>query len=271
VADCSDRTSPSPPVYACYTRLVKVLDGRALRDSILESLRPRIATLSRPPCLALVCNTTSESQLSPSDRVYARNKIRAADALGIRVVVGTAQDLPGFNLDPAIDAILVQMPLTEPLPCSVSADKDADGCTPDGIVALLRHYQIPISGARTVVVGRNHFMGRPIAVKMLDADATVTICHSKTRDLAAECRRAEILISATAQPGLITKAHVAPDAVVVDVGTALVDGNFVGDLAPDAAEMASAAALVPGGVGPMTIAMLLSKTVELAERHACRK
>ena len=240
-----------------------LLDGRPVRDAILADLRARVDRLGRSPVLVLV------ARADQVDSVYVRNKLRAATSIGVRIDIAPPKDIARLNADPKVDAILVQMPLGEKLPEPVNPRNDADGCTPSGIVELLKYYGIPITGKRAVVVGRNAFMGRPIAMRLLDQDATVTICHSQTRDLAAECRRAEILVTATARPGLIQHGCIAPGAVVVDVGSALVDGKYVGDVAPGAADVASAYAPVPGGVGPMTVAMLLLKTVELAEANPC--
>jgi len=213
-----------------------------------------------------------------------------------------------------VDGILVQMPLPKQIDAEqvllrVNPGKDADGfhpfnvgnlvsnrpgpraCTPAGIMELLRRYEIPIAGKKAVVVGRSEIVGKPMAFFLLNANATVTICHSKTEDLAGECRRADILVVAMGRPALINERYIRPGAVVVDVGTnrltdaAEVDRLFghdenrrasfrrigstlVGDVDPRAvAQCAGAYTPVPGGVGPLTIAMLMSNTVSLAEQH----
>jgi methylenetetrahydrofolate dehydrogenase (NADP+)/methenyltetrahydrofolate cyclohydrolase len=169
---------------------------------------------------------------------------------------------------------------------AVSPHKDADGfhpvnvgklvenapgprpCTPAGVMEILRRSGIAVEGRNAVVVGRSDIVGKPMALLLLHANATVTICHSRTRDLAAECARAEILVAAIGRPEMITSAFIRPGAVVIDVGINRVDGKVVGDVSRAAAEQhASAFTPVPGGVGPLTIAMLMKNTVDLAESH----
>ena len=144
-------------------------------------------------------------------------------------------------------------------------------CTPAGIIELLKRYEIPISGKHAVVVGRSDIVGKPMAMLLLHENATVTICHSKTQDLAAECRRADILVAAIGRPALVTRDYIQPGATVIDVGmNRLPDGKLMGDVDPEAAhEAAGAYTPVPGGVGPLTIAMLMSNTVASAERRRC--
>jgi methylenetetrahydrofolate dehydrogenase (NADP+)/methenyltetrahydrofolate cyclohydrolase len=218
--------------------------------------------------------------------------------------------LHGVNHDPEVDAILVQMPLPKQVDArqvleAVAADKDADGfhplnvghlvagrpapraCTPAGIMELLKYYAIPVDGRNAVVVGRSDIIGKPMALLLLAANATVTICHSRTSNLPEECRRADILVAAIGKPGLITADFIKPGAAVVDVGTSRISDRaaaerlgradefdrkgaaWVGDVSPpDVEKVAGAYSPVPGGVGPLTIAMLMSNTVELAERRA---
>jgi methylenetetrahydrofolate dehydrogenase (NADP+)/methenyltetrahydrofolate cyclohydrolase len=299
-----------------------VLDGRRIGEQIREELKPRIQKLvlhQRPPGLAVVLVGDN-----PASQIYVRSKLKACQELGIRsfhytppATTTTAELLSlleELNANPDVDGILVQMPLpkqidTERVLIAVNPGKDADGfhpfnvgnlvanrpgpraCTPAGIMELLRRYDIPISGKKAVVVGRSEIVGKPMAFLLLNANATVTICHSKTSDLAGECRRADILVAAMGRPAFLTAPFIRPGAVVVDVGTNRVtdasevgrlfahDENrrasflrtgstLVGDVDPRAAaECAGAYTPVPGGVGPLTIAMLMSNTVALAEEH----
>ncbi len=294
--------------------MAQILDGAVVRDKILGELKPRIEKLSRAPGLAVVLVGDN-----PASEIYVRNKIKACGALGIYSekitppsTVSTEQLLAiiqGLNADPAIDGILVQMPLPKQvdsrrvLEC-VSAEKDADGfhplnvghlvagrpapraCTPAGIIELLKFYQIKIDGRRAVVLGRSDIVGKPVALMLLRENATVTICHSGTANLVEECRRADILVAAIGRPAFLTAEYIAPGATVIDVGTSrVVDREeavrigkgaefdkkgwaLVGDVNPmDVAGRAAAYTPVPGGVGPLTIAMLMANTVSLAEGH----
>ena len=202
--------------------------------------------------------------------------------------------MEGLNQRPEIDGILVQMPLPKQVDSrrvlvSIQPDKDVDGfhpvnvgnlvagipgpraCTPSGIMEMLKRYEIGVAGKHAVVVGRSDIVGKPMALLLLHANATVTICHSKTAGLAAECRRADILIAAIGRANLLGRNHIQPGAVVIDVGmNRMPDGKLLGDVDQDAErELASAFTPVPGGVGPLTIAMLMSNTVDAAERHLC--
>lgn len=304
----------------------KVLDGRRIRDEILNELRPRIERLaakSRPPALAVVLVGDD-----PASQIYVRTKIRACEELGIRSVeikapgnITTEQLrelLTPLSADRSVDAVLVQVPLPRQIDAEaiisyvVDAERDVDGfgaislgqlvlnrpgprsCTPAGIIELLKRYEIPLSGKKAVVVGRSDTVGKPMALMLLHENATVTICHSRTTDLAAECRTADILIAATGRAGLLTEEHIKPGAVIVDVGMNRISNEeevksffpnnpkrlellkkngsvLVGDVHPQAMEeLSSAYTPVPGGVGPLTIAMLMSNTVLLAEnRQGC--
>lgn len=296
-----------------------ILDGIKIRDQILAEAKPRVAALKRPPGLAVVL--VGEN---PASEIYVRNKIKACHDLGIYsekyappTSVTTAELLTlihQLNQQDTIDSILVQMPLPPQVDAgavleAIRPDKDADGfhpynvgllvsgapapraCTPAGVMELLRRYNIPVEGKRAVVVGRSEIVGKPMALMLLAANATVTICHSRTRNLAEECRRAEILVAGIGKPAFLTKEHIAKGAVVIDVGiNRLTDpaqaaqifrnddkalaslqarGSLViGDAHPlDMAELASAYTPVPGGVGPLTIAMLMMNTLHLAERR----
>ena len=276
-----------------------ILDGKRIRDQILGELKPRIARLQRPPGLAVVLVGHD-----PGSEVYVRNKIKACADLGIYSekiappdTIATDELLgivEGLNQRPEIDGILVQMPLPKQVDSrrvlvSIQPDKDVDGfhpvnvgnlvagipgpraCTPSGIMEMLKRYEIGVAGKHAVVVGRSDIVGKPMALLLLHANATVTICHSKTADLAAECRRADILIAAIGRANLLGRNHIQPGAVVIDVGmNRMPDGKLLGDVDQDAErELASAFTPVPGGVGPLTIAMLMSNTVDAAERHLC--
>ena len=278
-----------------------VLDGKWVREQIFAELKPRIQKLAasvRRPGLAVILVGDD-----PGSEIYVRLKIRTCGELGIysekiarpdSVTTGELLGIiEGLNQRPEIDGILVQTPLPPQVDKNlvmraVRPDKDVDGfhplnvgalvenlpgpraCTPVGILDMLRRYEIPIAGRRAVVVGRSDIVGKPMALLLLHADATVTICHSKTSNLAEECRRADILVAAIGKAHLITREFIKPGAVIIDVGmTRNPDGKLAGDVADDAKALASAYTPVPGGVGPLTIAMLMSNTVEIAEQHLC--
>jgi methylenetetrahydrofolate dehydrogenase (NADP+)/methenyltetrahydrofolate cyclohydrolase len=234
----------------------------------------------------------------PASHVYVRSKRRVSAELGI---ASLHEDLPAtasqseveglverLNADPAVHGILVQSPLPagldeEAVFALIDPAKDVDGltpvslgrlvagqpglrpCTPSGCIELLRRYDIPLPGARAVVVGRSILVGKPIALLLLEQDCTVTLCHSRTRDLAGEVRRADILVAAIGRPGFITADLIAPGATVLDVGITRTDEGLRGDVDPAAFEVAGAMTPVPGGVGPMTIAMLMRNTLAAAK------
>ncbi|HWZ33236.1 MAG TPA: bifunctional 5,10-methylenetetrahydrofolate dehydrogenase/5,10-methenyltetrahydrofolate cyclohydrolase [Bryobacteraceae bacterium] len=293
---------------------MQILDGTLVRAEILSRLKPRIARLKRPPGLAVVLVGHD-----PASEIYVRGKIKACGELGIYSEKLTPPEsisteellavIDDLNQRPEIDGILVQMPLPKQVDSrrvleSVAPDKDADGfhpvnvghlvagrpapraCTPAGIIQMLKFYGCPIDGRRAVIVGRSDIVGKPMALMLLHESATVTICHSRTLNLAGECRRAEILVAAVGRPGFVTRDFIAPGAVVIDVGQNRIDDRalaetlgkgdefarkgsaLVGDVNPiDAIDCASAYTPVPRGVGPLTIAMLMANTVELAEKH----
>jgi len=280
----------------------KVLDGKWVRDQILAELKPRIEKLTaarRPPGLAVVLVGHD-----PGSEIYVRTKIKTCGDLGIyseKITppeTVTTEDLlgiiEGLNQRPEIDGILVQTPLPPQVNkyrvlLGIQPDKDVDGfhplnvgkliadmpapqaCTPAGILEMLRRYDIPVAGRRAVVVGRSDIVGKPVALLLLHQNATVTICHSKTSNLAEECRRADILVAAIGRAAMLTRDYIKPGAVVIDVGmNRKADGKLVGDVDPEAMkELASAYTPVPGGVGPLTIAMLMANTVQIAEQHLC--
>ena len=293
---------------------MQILDGTLVRAEILAGLKPRIHKLNRPPGLAVVLVGHN-----PASEIYVRGKIKACAELEIYSekitpleTISTGELLAiidDLNHRPEIDGILVQMPLPWQVDSrrvleAVAPDKDADGfhpvnvghlvagrpapraCTPAGIMEMLKYYHVAIDGRNAVVIGRSDIVGKPMAMMLLHESATVTICHSHTANLAEECRRADILVAAIGQPGLVTGDFIAPGAVVIDVGQnriadpALAERlgridelarkgfALVGDVHPiEVLHSASAYTPVPGGVGPLTIAMLMSNTVELAERH----
>jgi methylenetetrahydrofolate dehydrogenase (NADP+)/methenyltetrahydrofolate cyclohydrolase len=279
-----------------------VLDGKWVRDQIFTELKPRIAKLTashRPPGLAVILVGND-----PGSEIYVRLKIKTCGELGIysekidRPDTTTTGELlgiiEGLNQRPEIDGILVQTPLPPQVDKdrvlrALKPDKDVDGfhpvnvgalvenipgpraCTPVGIMEMLRRYDIPVSGRHAVVVGRSDIVGKPMALLLLHSNATVTICHSKTSNLTEECRRADILVAAIGRAHLITRDYIQPGAVIVDVGmNRKADGKLAGDVNPDDAKaLASAYTPVPGGVGPLTIAMLMANTVDLAEQHLC--
>jgi len=269
-----------------------ILDGKTVAERLRANLAARIATLDYKP--GLVVLRVGED---PASGVYVRNKDKAATAAGF---ASRTQHLPEstteaellaeiavLNAAPEVDGILVQLPLpghirAEAAIAAVDPAKDVDGfhplnagrlasglpglvpCTPRGAMHLLAEAGATLRGARAVVVGRSQIVGRPMAQLLLAADCTVTIAHSRTRDLPEECRRADILIAAVGRPEMIRGDWVRDGAIVIDVGiNRLPDGKLVGDVAyAEALPRASAITPVPGGVGPMTIACLLENTLE---------
>jgi len=282
----------------------KVLDGKSVRDQILAELRPRIDKLKanhRPPGLAVILVGND-----PASEIYVRNKIKTCGDMGIYSEKITLPDtisteellgiIEGLNQRSEIDGILVQTPLPKQVDkhrvlVSLLPEKDVDGfhpinvgylvagipapraCTPAGIMDMLRRYEIPLAGKKAVVVGRSDIVGKPMALMLLHQNATVTICHSKTQDLAGECRRADILVVAIGRAAFITRDFIKPGATVIDVGiNRKPDAKLIGDVDPDAMkEVASAYTPVPGGVGPLTISMLMANTVRAAEQRLCSK
>ncbi|HXY05256.1 MAG TPA: bifunctional methylenetetrahydrofolate dehydrogenase/methenyltetrahydrofolate cyclohydrolase FolD [Burkholderiaceae bacterium] len=281
-----------------------LLDGKAIALQLRAQYREQVAVLAargHRPGLAVVL--VGEN---PASQVYVRNKVAACEDTGIfsQNVVLPADVRPqevidrieALNRDARIHGILVQLPLPPTLDegevlAAVSAHKDVDGfrtenvgalalgrprfvpCTPKGIMVLLAQAQIDPRGRDAVVVGRSNIVGRPTARLLLAADATVTVCHSRTRDLAAHTRRADILVAAIGKPMMITGNMVKPGAVVIDVGiNRRSDGSLCGDVDfASVRPVASWITPVPGGVGPMTIAMLLANTIEAAQQAANRE
>jgi methylenetetrahydrofolate dehydrogenase (NADP+)/methenyltetrahydrofolate cyclohydrolase len=232
----------------------------------------------------------------PASGAYVANKVKACSRVGITSLgehlsadAGAAAVLAAvqrLNADPACDGILLQLPLPAglaegPLLAAIDPEKDADGlhtlnlgrllkgepgprsCTPAGVMALLARHQLPLAGRRAVVVGRSILVGKPMALMLQAADATVTVAHSRSADLAGLCRQAEVLVVAAGRPGIVGAEHVRPGAVVVDVGIhRRPEGGLCGDVrAAEVEPIAAALTPVPGGVGPMTVTMLLVNTV----------
>jgi methylenetetrahydrofolate dehydrogenase (NADP+)/methenyltetrahydrofolate cyclohydrolase len=282
----------------------RIMDGKALaatlRGEVREHvLRLREATGEVPGLAAVLVGE------DPASASYVRSKVKACAEVGIASRhLAPAADIAqpellaligSLNADPAIHGILVQLPLPKHLDErvvleAVAAEKDVDGftfanvgrlvencprfvpCTPAGILELLDREQVPLQGRHAVVVGRSEIVGKPVALLLLHRHATVTICHSRTADLGAETRRADILVAAVGRPRLITGAMVKPGAVVIDVGINRVEGRLVGDVDfESAAPVASAITPVPGGVGPLTVAMLLRNTLRAFEGLLARE
>ena len=279
----------------------RIIDGKALAASIRSSLAQRIervAAAGQRPGLAVVLVGDDSASA-----VYVRNKIQACQDIGIRSFADrlgsetTEQALLAriaeLNADEAVHGILVQLPLPRHIDAqriveSIAFDKDVDGlhamnagltlmgvphfrsCTPYGVMKMLEHTGVPIEGAHAVVLGRSNMVGKPMAMLLLAANATVTMAHSKTHDLATITRQADILVAAVGRRNLVTADMVKPGAVVIDVGTNRTpEGKLAGDVDFGAVrDVAGWISPVPGGVGPMTITMLLVNTVEAAERRA---
>ncbi len=302
--------------------MAQVLDGSRIRDQILAECGPRVEALNAArnlPGLAVIL-----AGHNPGSEIYVRNKVKACQSLGIysekltppeTVTTDEVLELvEGLNHRPEIDGILVQLPLPAQVDAkrvllAVDPKKDVDGfhplnlgklvmntpgprpCTPNGILELLRRYQVSLSGKHAVVVGRSDIVGKPMALLLLHQHATVTICHSRTSNLPEICRQADILVAAIGRPAFLTRDDIKPGATVIDVGMNRLTSRdevariwrnsadklaefdrkgtaLVGDVNPrDVAEVAGAYTPVPGGVGPLTIAMLMVNTIESAERR----
>lgn len=296
-----------------------ILDGNKIaaqiRAEVAEDVKKLTAAGTRPGLAVILAGH------NPASEIYVRNKVKACEQLGIysekltppesvttEELLAMVQELNHRNM---IDGILVQLPLpkqvdTRKVLLAVAPEKDVDGlhpvnignvitqrpglapCTPSGVLEILRRSNIALEGQNAVVVGRSDLVGKPAAMLLLNANATVTICHSKTRDLPGVCRQADILVAAMGKAGMITRDFVKPGAVVIDVGTTRITdpaefekffagdaareksfaekgSTLIGDVDPHVAEVAGAITPVPGGVGPLTIAMLMVNTVK-----ACR-
>ena len=278
--------------------LAKIIDGKSLAAAVRASQKSAIDALAargvRPGLAAILAGD------DPASRVYVRNKARACEETGVRSEVHAFPDdvteaallerVAQLNADPLVHGILVQLPLPRHLDSSrvlaaVSPSKDVDGFhavnlgallqgrpgfvpgTPAGVMRLLEHAAVPLAGKNATIVGRSTIVGKPLALLLLQKDATVTICHSKTRDLAATTKQADILIAAVGRAKLITAGMVKPGACVIDVGiNRLADGKLCGDVDFESVRaVAGSITPVPGGVGPMTVAMLIVNTIRAAE------
>jgi methylenetetrahydrofolate dehydrogenase (NADP+)/methenyltetrahydrofolate cyclohydrolase len=278
-----------------------VIDGKAVAAGVRERVKGEVAELTerlgRPPGLATVLVGDDAASA-----IYVRRKHEAAEEAGIRnfdhkpdgsVSQEELLDLvTDLNDNDEVDGVLVQLPLPEhldpdPVIAALDPGKDVDGltptsagllargepglvpATPQGIMELISSAGVDPAGMEAVIVGRSNLVGRPLFSLLLGANATVTVCHSRTRDLGEVCRRAEILVAAAGQPRLVTAEMIRPGATVIDVGTNRTDGGLVGDVDFEGAkQVAGAITPVPGGVGPMTIAMLLSNTVRAASARS---
>lgn len=279
----------------------KIISGKELSAKIREELKEKTSKMKEnglTPGLAVIL--VGED---PASQIYVRNKEKACEEVGIysevyRMPENTTQEelmnmIDRLNDDVKIHGILVQLPLPKHLDEQevlrrINPKKDVDGfhvmsagalftgldgfvaCTPKGIIRLIQSTGVPIKGKRAVVVGRSNIVGKPVAILLLNEHATVTICHSRTENLPAVCREADILVAAIGRPEMITGEYIKEGAIVIDVGTSRVDGKLKGDVKFDeASEKASFITPVPGGVGPMTITMLMDNTVEAAEMYGC--
>lgn len=276
-----------------------IIDGKAIAAQLREKLRSDVTQLKNKginPGLAVVLVGDD-----PASAVYVRNKERGCEEVGIHSVVHrlgaqTTQEqlislIRSLNQDDTLHGILIQLPLPDHLDelavlREVDPDKDVDGlhvvtagrllvgekgfvpCTPKGIIHLIKSTGINISGKNAVVVGRSNMVGKPISLLLMAYNATVTMCHSRTQNLAGICAGADILVAAIGRPEMIRGEYIKPGAVVIDVGTTKVDGKLKGDVLFEQAEKKAAYITpVPGGVGPMTITMLLENTVEAARLY----
>lgn len=279
----------------------KIIDGKAVAKRVRQRVASEVSSFKKEhgysPSLATVI--VGED---PASAIYVKRKKEACEEVGIGSI---GHELPGsttqdellelvgrLNEDDSVHGILVQLPLPEQIDSSVvldklRPDKDVDGlttenagrllqgkdglvpCTPLGVIELLKDSGVEIEGSEAVIVGRSNLVGKPLISLLLAENATVTVCHSRTRDLESVCKRADILVAAAGSPGLVGGSGVKPGSVVVDVGMNRTEQGLAGDVVFDEAEMAAGAITpVPGGVGPMTIAMLLENTVKAARMLA---
>jgi len=270
----------------------RMLSGHEVAEAVYKELKEKLASLSFVPSLRVI--RLGEDPASVS---YVRLKDRRARELGLRSQVevypedfseeALLERIEALNRDEDVDGLLVQLPLPRHIRAervleAISPLKDVDGfhpvnvgrlwsggeglfpCTPLGVIRLLRHYGVELRGKEVVVIGRSNIVGKPLAALLLREDATPTLAHSKTENLPEVTRRAQVLVVAAGRPHLVRKAWVRPGAVVVDVGVNRAEGRLLGDVHPEVAEVAGALTPVPGGVGPMTVAMLMANTVKAA-------
>ncbi|HIR08255.1 MAG TPA: bifunctional methylenetetrahydrofolate dehydrogenase/methenyltetrahydrofolate cyclohydrolase FolD [Candidatus Pullichristensenella stercoripullorum] len=280
--------------------MATILNGKQVAAEIRAELKTRAEALRKDgvvPCLAVLLAGDD-----PASKIYVRNKKRACEEIGIEsrellfpenvTEEELIAQIRALNDDPAVDAMLVQLPLPRHINearvlAEIAPEKDADGfhvvnagrlftgqtsvlpCTPAGCMELLRRANVEFSGKHAVVVGRSNIVGKPMAMLLLNEHCTVTVCHSRTKDLARFTRDADILVAAVGRPGMITGDMIKPGAAVIDVGINRLDnGKLMGDVDFESAEpVAGAITPVPGGVGPMTIAMLMQNAILAAEKR----
>lgn len=270
-----------------------LIDGKKIAEKAKLRIKREIEACLITPALAMI--RVGEN---PASEIYMRNKARACDEVGIRSETHVFEKMAGeelitfiqkLNADPNVHGILVQLPLPgyldeKKILAAISPRKDVDGltpvnygnflkgdetvapCTPKGVVRILEEQKIRIAGMHAVVVGRSNIAGKPIAIMLLKRDATVTICHSKTKKLQEYTRKADILVAAAGKAGLIKKNMVKKGATVIDVGINRKGTKVLGDVEPEVEKVAKYLTPVPGGVGPMTIAMLLENTLNACKR-----
>ncbi len=274
-----------------------IADGKEIAEKIYKNLKERVEKLKRKPVLSVVITEDNEA-----GKIYVRNKEHACEKIGI---ISQTTHFPAniseseilskieeLNADVNTDAILIQLPLPSHIDSkkilnSISARKDADGfhysnagkmftgqipysvaCTPKGIIKLLDEYQINLKGLNTVILGRSDIVGKPVAQLLLQRDATVTICHSKTKNIDFYTKNADLIVVAIGKPKFLKADMIKDNAIIIDVGISKVNGKICGDV--DFENVYSKASLitpVPGGIGPLTVAMLMQNTVELAEHN----
>jgi methylenetetrahydrofolate dehydrogenase (NADP+) / methenyltetrahydrofolate cyclohydrolase len=272
------------------------IDGKAIADKVRAQVAKDVQAFGGPVCLATIL--VGED---PASHIYVGWKHKAAEEAGIetrdhRLPESTSERdvlelLAELNADDAVDGILVQLPLPEHMDearviRAIDPEKDVDGlhplnsgrlflgeplhvpATPSGVMVMLAEHGIELEGKEAVVIGRSELAGKPMAMLLLAENATVTICHSRTVDLAAHARRADVLVAAVGRPGIVTPDMVKPGAAVVDIGVNRRENGIVGDVDPAVCEVAGYLTPVPGGVGPMTIAMLLRNTLTAAQHRS---
>lgn len=277
--------------------MTTIMDGKSLSEKIYEKIKLEVEKLDRKPTLAVIITKDNEA-----GAVYVRNKQRACEKTGINSMTFEFEPnvtenemlskIDELNNDPEVDAILVQLPIpnhldTEKILNRISPDKDADGfhyvnagkmftgqmpssiaCTPKGIIRLLDEYKIKLEGLNALVIGRSNIVGKPIAQLLLQRNATVTMAHSKTKNLSEYTKMADLIVVAIGKPKFLKGDMVKDGVVIIDVGISRVDGKLSGDVDFDSvAPKASFITPVPKGVGPMTVAMLIQNTLELTKKH----
>ena len=278
--------------------MFQIIDGKKISINILAKMKLEVDHLRHKeitPGLAVIIVGSN-----PASKVYVTMKQKACSNIGVyseehRLEENASQEelielIKSLNADPKINGILVQLPLPDQINTNlvletITPDKDVDGfhpynvgklvaglptfvaCTPYGVIKLLEHSKVNMAGKEAVIIGRSNIVGKPVAMLLMQENATVTICHSRTKDLPSVCRRADILIAAIGKPKMVTKEYIKKDAVVIDVGVnRLPDGKLCGDVDfDDVKDITSKITPVPGGVGPMTITMLIHNTIKSAK------